>query len=126
MKQKSGIKIWKALGFFLLSYLFLSIPINKKPLFDYLYFLTSPATTPMYTAIKTGTSNGWRATEHFTAKLFSNSVPSENNFYADSVKNKTAGIEKENIKVEISPSSDREEPYTDQEKASIEKALQEN
>ncbi len=125
MNQKSGMFLWKFIGFFVVSYLILSIPFNNKPLFDYSYNLTSPATKPMYTAIKIGVVEGWEATQRFTKRLFSNSLPSET-AYVDSVGSKLAAPEREEVKMDSKPQVENEEPYTDQEKALVEKALQNN
>lgn len=123
MNQKSGMFLWKFIGFFVVSYLILSIPINNRALFDYSYDLTSPATKPVYSAIKIGVVEGWEATERFTKRLFSNSVPSET-AYIDKIGSKLAAPERE--VEEAQKPQENEEPYTDQEKALVEKALQDN
>lgn len=125
MNQKSGMFLWKFFGFFIVSYLILSIPFNNKPLFDYSYNLTAPATKPMFTAIKIGAVEGWEATQRLTKKLFSNSVPNET-AYVDSVGSKIAAPERDETKINTKSQAENEEPYTDQEKALVEKALQDN
>lgn len=126
MNQKSGMFLWKFFGFFTVSYLILSIPFNNRPLFDYSYDITSSATKPVYAAIKIGVVEGWEATERFTKRLFSNSVPTET-AYIDSVGSKAAAPEREPSAAtgSASESSDMNaDPITEQEKASVEKALQ--
>ena len=125
MNQKSGMFLWKFFGFFTVSYLILSIPFNNRPFFDYSYEVTSPATKPVYAAIKIGVVEGWEATERFTKRLFSNSVPTET-AYIDSVGSKAAAPERE-AAATSSPSESSDinaDPITEQEKASVEKALQ--
>ncbi len=126
MNQKSGMFLWKFFGFFTISYLILSIPFNNRPLFDYSYDITSSATKPAYTAIKIGVVEGWEATERLTKRLFSNSVPNET-AYIDSVGSKAAAPERE-VSADIGSSSELSgvsaDPITEQEKASVEKALQ--
>lgn len=66
--------IFKTLGFFLICFLILCIPIKEKTLFDYLF----RASRPVGKIIVHGTETGIKKTQRYGRKLFLNSNPSFN------------------------------------------------
>lgn len=58
-------------GFFI----FLSYPVNDKPIFSYIYDITSPITKPMYKKSNQFVSNGFHKTKKLLKELFLNSEP---------------------------------------------------
>lgn len=55
--------------------LFLSVTINEKPIFSYIYKVISPVTTSSQKAISSFFSQSVDNTEKYSKKLFDNSVP---------------------------------------------------
>src|SRR4051812_11152516 len=84
-------KALKISGFVLLVILTLSITINDKPLFSYIYGVISPATRMAQAGTETFGRAVIAATQEFSRKLFENSVPK----MKDSVKSGLAAPKKE-------------------------------
>jgi hypothetical protein len=96
---KKSLQISGTLTAFLL---FLSITINDKPVFSYVYDLISPVTKYAQNHIQSFFNKSLDTSETYSKKIFANSVPHFN----DSVRSKlasgkrTAGAPLENIELE--------------------------
>lgn len=84
--MKVGLRI---LGFVVLTILTLSITINDRPIFSYIYGVISPATKLAQKTTGDVVAYSVDGAKNLTKKLFDNSVPK-----SDSVKSKLAGIQK--------------------------------
>ena len=64
---------------FCFSFLLLSIPVQKKPLFFYLNQWAQPITEEIFTGSKDVLLNGVKQSKTFGKKLFNNTAPSTDN-----------------------------------------------
>lgn len=86
--MKAALKICVILvGFFL----FLSITVKNKPIFNYVYDMTSPVTKYAQNATENFFDRSVNSTEKYSKKLFDNSVPK----VKDSVKSKLSSTLKQ-------------------------------
>ena len=83
--MKTALRI---LGIFIATLLFLSIEINQKPIFGYIYKIISPATKGAQEIAEGFFDSSVDKTQHYSKKLFENSVPK----VRDSLKSKMSGI----------------------------------
>lgn len=79
--------VLKVLGVCLGFFVFLSITIKEKPMFNHLYSVTSYVSIPAQNLTASLFNQAAIATTAYTKKLFDNSVPK----VKDSVKSKVAG-----------------------------------
>lgn len=101
--------------YFALSFAILCIPIgDNKHLFDKLYSMVTPYAQD---AMKT-TKQKLSSTKKYSKKLYSNSVPTED----DVVRTKASGIKKKIIQKDENP----DDAYTAEEEARLNKILNEN
>jgi len=75
---------------FFIFFVFLSIPLNKKPLFVHLHEVTHPMTKSIIHNVEEKTLSALTGLKDFGKKLFSNATP----IYADSVKVKKSSIQR--------------------------------
>jgi hypothetical protein len=91
--MKAALKISGLLIGFLL---FLSVTINGKPIFNYVYDAISPATKYAQNATQDFFGRSMNSTEVYSKKLFDNSVPK----VKDSVKSKLSSTLKKAVAAE--------------------------
>ncbi len=80
----------RVLGFFIGIVLFLSITVNNKTIFSYIYQVISPATMGAQSLTGSVFKNGFHMTKGYTKKLFDNSDPK----IKDAVRTKLSGQKK--------------------------------
>lgn len=67
--------LFKITGLLFGFLIFLSVTINDKPIFSYIYKVISPMTTASQEAVASFFNRSVNSTEKYSKKLFDNSVP---------------------------------------------------
>lgn len=75
---------------FFVFFVFLSIPLNKRPLFNHLNDITHPLTTSILNKVEEKTLFALTGLKDFGKKLFSNATP----VYSDSIKVKKSAVKR--------------------------------
>jgi len=70
--MKTALKIC---GILIVFFLFLSVTVKNKPIFNYVYDVTSPATKYAQNVTEDFFGRSVNSTEKYSKKLFDNSVP---------------------------------------------------
>jgi len=103
---------------FCLSFLLLSIPVQNKPLFFYLYGWAQPITEEVFSGSKEVLLNGVKQSKNFGKKLFSNTAPS-----TDKISTKSSSINRSKESLEEISNN---ESFTAEEKGMLINILKEN
>ena len=106
---------FKASAFFIAIFMILSIPLNQKPIFSYLYSWSSPITIDFYEKLSERSRFIWKKGKKFGLRYFSLPEEIEKKSSSHSF-NKTP---KEKLKQPMSKSIDNSGPYTDEEEEFI-------
>lgn len=112
---------------FCVSFVFLSIPIQNKPIFYYLNQWASPITTELFTSSRKALIDGVQETKVISKKMFNNTRPKEDQISVtssslDKKKDRPSNINDE-VKEEIEGIKHSDE-YTDEEKNMLNNILQ--
>jgi hypothetical protein len=99
---------------FCFSFLLLSIPVQRKPLFYYLNQWAKPITNEVFSGSKEAILKGVKSSKSFSHKLFNNSVPE-----ADKISIQSSSIDKKKALKKM----DHGEGYTAEEKDMLKKIL---
>ena len=75
---------------FFAFFVFLSIPLNKKPLFNHFHDITHPLTASILNKVEEKTLFALTGLKDFGKKLFSNATPT----YSDSIKVKKSAVKR--------------------------------
>ena len=95
---------------FSLSFLILSIPVDKKPLFDHIHRVVSPMTTAFLNTLKEKIQSGFEASKRMGRKSFANTKPQR-----DQVHKRPAATLREHPE---------DGPYTDEERELLRRIMQ--
>jgi len=104
---------------FCVSFVFLSIPVQNKPIFYYLNGWASPITEEIFSGSKQVLLDGVREGKTFGKKLFNNVAPD-----TDNISLQSSSVVKKNVK-KVVQEIDHNETYTDEEKDMLIKILKE-
>jgi len=102
---------------FSVSFLLLSIPVQRKPLFYYLNDWASPVTKEIFTGSRSVLLDGVKKGKKIGSKLFNNTIPEGDNLSLQS-----SSVDRQKVKKEIIQHPD----YTDEEKDMLSKILIQN
>lgn len=111
--------------YFAISFLILSIPINRKSLFYYVDEFTSQFTHPINVQIGKNLSKGNQLLKEISKKLFSTNIPSN----LDSIQSNMSGrqrVKTENLVIETDETVEHEEIYTKEDKSLLKEVLRNN
>lgn len=103
---------------FSISFLLLSIPVQKKPLFYYLNQWAEPITNEVFSGSKEVLLEGVKKSKTFSQKLFNNTVPKE-----DAISLQNSSVDKNKILDDIDHDHDHGEDYTAEERDMLKKIL---
>lgn len=104
---------------FCVSFLLLSIPVQKKPLFYYLNDWARPITEEVFAGSKDVLLKGVKKSKNFSQKLFNNTTPE-----SDEISLSNSSIDKKEMLKSIE--HDHGEHYTNEERDMLKKILIEN
>lgn len=91
-------KFFKIIGFFFLCFVILCIPVNNKPIFEYLFKASKPAGN----IIKETALKGFDQTKNVGKKFFANSIPkTSQNKNIDTITEKRSAPKKSINNVEV-------------------------
>lgn len=99
---------------FCFSFLLLSIPVQRKPLFYYLNQWASPITKEVFSESKSVILKGVKSSKAFSHKIFNNTIPD-----SDKISIQSSSIDKKEALKNI----DHGEDYTAEEKDMLKKIL---
>ncbi len=101
---------------FCVSFLLLSIPVQKKPLFYYLNKWAKPITDEVFMGSRDVLIDGVKKSKNFSQKLFNNTVPQQ-----DEISLQNSSIDKKEMLKSIE--HDHGEQYTAEERDMLKKIL---
>jgi hypothetical protein len=106
---------------FCLSFVLLSIPVQKKPLFYYLNNWAAPITGEIFSQSKSVLIKGVKEGKNFSKKIFNNAKPD-----LDKISTQSSSIDR--VKRATLETLDKEShgEYTDEERSMLSKILQTN
>jgi len=88
------IFLFKFSIYFVVSFIILSFPLNKKPIFEYAHEWSKPITLQIYDHIKNQSKSILKSTIEFSKNIFKNSTPRE----LDKVRSGFSGVKKDSIR----------------------------